>query len=722
MTREATPAEAGADRLVATVLATDLVDSTRLAAEQGDRAFRELLSRHDAAVREEVARRGGREINTTGDGFLAAFDRPEAAIRCALAVRRAVGELGLKVRCGLHTGEVQLTDGKAGGIAVHIGARVVARAAPGEILVSGTVRDLAVGSGLVFRNRGSHALKGVPGSWRLFAVSESDGAAETIRPRRWPPGRIGTRAAALLLAVAALGVWTLLRSDGPRARTDGGPDAAAADSREASIVVLPFANLSGERTNEYFSDGMTEEIISALTSVPRLRVVSRTSAFAFKGRQEDVRSIGEKLDVDFVLEGSVRTDDDRLRVTAQMVEAASGYHVWSETYERERRDVFAIQDEISRAIVRRLELDLASATGTGGAAGGGTPGVGPADGADGRTSGGGAADGPRLVGRPTEDLEAYNLFLEGRFFWNQRTAEGMQRAIGLFQQAAQRDSTFALAQVGLADCYSLLGLGGALPPEEAFRRAGDAARRAIEQEPGLGEAHASLGFVQTNLRDWDGAGRSYRRALELKPGYATARHLYAVYLATLGRLEEALGEIRRAQQLDPLAPVIHVAHAELLTYARRYPDAARQALHALDLNPDFPYAHTVLGNVYAQLDSLERAAGELRRSLELTGGGLWRDHALGGLGYVHARAGRRGEAAAVLADLELRSRTGRIEPFAPALVEVGLGRVDAAFGWLDQVVERPGVVTALRWDPRLEPLRGDPRFDELLKRVGLSAS
>ena len=366
-----------AERLLATVLFTDIVGSTERAGQLGDYAWQELLARHHERVRRELRGHGGREITTIGDGFLAVFDQPARAIRCACAIRDTVGELGLEVRGGLHMGEVERASRDVGGIAVHIGQRVSAQAGAGEVLVSSTVHDAVEGSGFAFEDRGVHELKGVRGEWRLYAVS----AVPEMRPRA--PGTEAARRARRLALGGALALCVLLavvymvREDGRAADAmpDGQPpratDATPAGLRSAvpagkaggpvqsasagrSIVVLPFLDMSPEQDSEYFSDGMTEELVNALAQVEGIHVASRTSAFAFKGKNLDVREIGNRLKVTTVLEGSVRKAGDRLRITAQLVNVADGYHLWSQTYDRELANVFEIQEEIAQAIVDAL--------------------------------------------------------------------------------------------------------------------------------------------------------------------------------------------------------------------------------------------------------------------------------------------------------------------------------------------------------------------------------
>jgi len=318
-------------------------------------------------------------------------------------------------------------------------------------------------------------------------------------------------------------------------------DQDATTKTHPSIAVLPFTNLSVDKEQEYFCDGMAEEIISALTHVEGLHIVARTSAFAFKGEKLDVREIGKRLNVGTVLEGSVRKAGNRLRISAQLINVADGYHLWSEKYDRDMEDIFAIQDEISLAIVDKLKVKLLG------------------------------EEKAALVKRYTDNLEAYSLYLKGRYHWSKRTPEGIKKAIQHFKQVIEKDPNYALAHAGLADCYSMLEQARVLPAKEAFPKAKAAVTKALEIDETLAEAHTSLAFVRWYYDwDWAGAEKEFLRAIELNPNYPTGHQWYAVYLAEMGRPAEAISEIKKAQELDPLLVIINIASAWILICARQY--------------------------------------------------------------------------------------------------------------------------------------------------------
>jgi TolB-like protein/Tfp pilus assembly protein PilF len=451
-------------------------------------------------------------------------------------------------------------------------------------------------------------------------------------------------------------------------------------SRVASIAVLPFANLSGGQENEYFSDGVTEEIINALANVEGVRVVARTSAFSFKGKNVNVRQIGEELNVGTVLEGSVRREGNQLRVVAQLIGAADGYHLWSKTYDRELKGVFSLEDELARAIVQALKPRLVRAA--------------------------------ALVQQTTSSTEAHDLYLKGRYFWNQRSREGFAKATALFEKAIALDPTYALAHSGLADCYSLSVDYAQARAAEVLPKAKAHARKAAELDDSLAEAHTSLGMVSELDYDWNKAEREFKRAIELKPGYATAHHWYFLLLLDTGRLAEAREEGERARQLDPTSAIINVALVGLFLDSREYDGAIEQALKAIELNPNLDFARLILAVSYRQAGKVSEALAALDQVRALPTGGL--------RAQLLADAGDRVAAQQVLAEVERRFPTQPVSHGGLALAHLALGDKDGAFLWLERgVEERDQTVQNLKVSPQWDPIRLDPRYHTLLKRMRL---
>jgi len=454
------------------------------------------------------------------------------------------------------------------------------------------------------------------------------------------------------------------------------------------VAVLPLVNLSPDRENEYFSDGMTEELITALGKVEGLRVAARTSAFAFKGKEADVREIGAKLNVGTVLEGSVRREGRRLRLSAQLVSTKDGYHLWSEEYDRELADVFAVQDDLARAIVAALRVKLQPSSG-------GT-----------------------LVKRATADLEAHDLYLQGRFLWNRRTYESLLEAVRYFERAIGRDSTYAEALAGLAETYVLWPNYGASSPIEAYPQARTAALRALALDSTLGNAHATLGVVREQYEyDWKGAERELRQAIALDPGYATAHQWYAEFLSAMRRDAEARREAEQAVALDPLSPIVRVDQALALARGRHLNEAIGLLQRVLETNPGFLPAHNTLGLVYAGAGRLREAVGEMETTVRGSNG----RNGLGRLAYLYGRLGRTDSALAINRSLMERYHRERIFPYAVALSYAGVGEWDRVLDWLERAADEhdSSIALFLSTAPLLDPVRSDARFKRLLHRVGL---
>jgi serine/threonine protein kinase/tetratricopeptide (TPR) repeat protein len=459
-----------------------------------------------------------------------------------------------------------------------------------------------------------------------------------------------------------------------------------------SIAVLPFANLSADRENEYFSDGLAEDIIDALTQVPGLRVMARTSAFSFRGKETDVREIGARLNVEHILEGSVRRAGSRVRVTAQLVKASDGYHLWSQRFDREMTDVFAIQDEISQAIVEKLRLRL-------------------------------SAD-RLLIKRYTENLAAYDLCLKARYYLLKMTHEGREAGRRYCAQAIALDPSYALAYVMLAESYLWSAFWGSMPPREAFSGAKSAALEALRLDDTIADAHSALGTVLGSGEfDWPGAEREFDRALELNPSSAAVRYdyvwCYAMwFLLPLGRVEEALIEMRRALELDPLDPFYNSLLGCLLYTVRQWEPAIAQLRRAIDLDPTFFFSHWFLSHAYRLSGRVEETIAAAEKANELSGGTAL---TLGALGAAYARAGRTAEARRVLEELTARRRSTYVPASALSMVHFGLGEQDEGAKWMARGVEErdPVIVTASRVSPHYDPLRSHPDFQALLRKMNL---
>jgi serine/threonine-protein kinase len=466
--------------------------------------------------------------------------------------------------------------------------------------------------------------------------------------------------------------------------------ATPASAKHQSIVVLPFTNMSSDPENEFFADGITEEIINALAQIEDLRVAARTSAFSFKGKHVDLRTVGECLNVTTVLEGSVRKSGNRLRIMAQLINVADGYHVWSERYDRELEDIFEVQDEIARTIADRLKVTL------------------------------GAERQKPLVRAGTKNLEGYQLYLKGRFHWNKRTPDGLQKAIAYFQEAVEKDPAYALAYAGLADTYNLASFLNVFPPREVMPKAKAAAAKALQIDDGLAEAHVSLGYASfTYDWDWTAAGRHFQQALAVNPSYVRNHAFYPLYLSSLGRFEEALAVAKRALDLDPASTSVSHVLAVQLYLARQFDQAIQQCRKTLEMDTNYAVTYALLGQVYASKGLYREALTDLAKCSTLSRGGA---ASLALLGYSHARLGDRNEALRILDELGAVSKRSFVTAFFFALVYAGLEDKDQAFMWLEKACEeRFNRLAYLKVEALWDPLRSDPRFAELVRRVGIPA-
>jgi len=457
--------------------------------------------------------------------------------------------------------------------------------------------------------------------------------------------------------------------------------------RGGSIAVLPFTDMSPDGDQEYFSDGLSENLINALTRIREIRVAARTSAFSFKGRQVDVRSIGRGLEVGTVLEGSVQKAGNRLRVTAQLINAEDGYHIWSQQYDREMADVFSIQDEITWAIVDALKIELLEGE---------------------RTA---------VSKRHTEDLDAFHLYLKGRYYWNRSNTEAYWKAIDHFRAAIQQDPAYARAYAGMADAFASLGDAGhsAISPKDAFSAASAAVRKALELDGGLSEAYASLGHLKMHEFAWPEAERAFKQSIELNPNYATAYRFYAFFFAAAGRSAEAATTLEKALDLDPLSLGTITDRGILSYFARDYDGALAQYRKVLEMDPGFARAYVTRASAYSQKGIHSEAISAVRKAAELSGG----RPRLAALGRIYARAGMKDEALAVVEELKDLSRNRYVTPYAFTLIHAALGDLDQAFSCLQRACgEGVSDLLYLKVDPFLDNLRGDPRFVALLENAG----
>jgi FimV-like protein len=499
-----------------------------------------------------------------------------------------------------------------------------------------------------------HAARAGPGVW----------------PRRWLP------IAGLLLVGLLFSVFWISR---PR-------NGSASTIR--SLAVLPLENLSGDPSQDYFADGMTDELITDLAQIRALRVISRTSVVTYKGTRKHLPDIARELNVDAIVEGSVVRSGDRLRITAQLIRAPADQHLWAESYEGDLRDTLALQNRVARAIAEQVRIEL-------------TP-----------------QEQGALLSTKVVDPKAFEDYLRGRYFWNKRTADGLNKAVEYFNKAIANDPSYARAYSGLADTYALLGdwQYGVMTPKEALPKAKAAATKALELDSTLSEAHTSLAFTLDGF-DWDleSGGREFQRAIDLNPGYATAHHWYAWHLALFARYEEAIAEMRKAQDLDPLSLIINADLAELLMLAHLNDESIRQSRKTIEMDANFALAHNQLGVAYLAKGMPAEAVVELKQATALSAGS---PTCTANLARAYIKLGDRKHAAELLQELQASSRPGFSHAAEIASIYATMGDKDRAMLWLENGAEErfnPGVLIR----PGFDPLRSDPRFQSLLRRVGL---
>lgn len=492
--------------------------------------------------------------------------------------------------------------------------------------------------------------------------------------RRWPHAW-RRYAYALLVVLAVCGGWLL--------RPAGHPQPAI-----RSLAVLPLENLSGDASQDYFSDGMTDELITELGQIGELRVISRTSVMTYKGGHKSLPEIARDLNVEAVIEGAVLRSGTRVRITAQLILAAADRHLWARSYDGDVNDAFALQKQVARSIAEEIRIELTS------------------------------HEQALLKNVPHVNPESYEALLKGRYFWNKRTPEGLTEAIRYFSQAVAKDPTYAPAYAGLADSYALAGdwKYGVLAPREAYPKAEAAAAKALALDSSLGEAHISLAFCLDAFDwKWESAEREFRRGIELSPGYATGHEWYAWHLAALRRNSEAVAEVEKAATLDPLSLIVGADLAEELLVAHRYDEALEQSRRTLDMDPFFAPAHFAMGEVYTQKHMNNEAIAELQKAIELSPGST---ACRANLAYAYAIAGMRDEAVQVLDDLKNRKQNGFSNAPEIALVYVGMNQKDQAMLWLERAyAERFSPWVLMR--PAFDPLLPDPRFRDLMRRLGL---
>ncbi len=682
--------EASRARKLAAIMFTDMVGYSALAQTDETLAL-DLLEEHRRLLRPLFPQFNGEEIETAGDSFFVEFASALDAARCAVEIQKLLRERNAEVsperrillRIGLHLGDVVHLDRHVHGDGVNIAARIEPCARPGGICVSEDVaRQIENKLGLPLAKLGKGELKNISLPVRIFRIVlpwETRTAAAIDRVRFLL--RRARRRAYSTLAIVVIFVLALLVV----------PSLLHAPPEPNSIAVLPFKNLSPAGESEYFADGLTEEVIGQLSKLHALRVTSRTSIMQYKNKPKNVGEIANELRVAHILEGSVRRDSLRVRILVQLIDAADDRHLWTEQYDGVMTDIFAFQSDIAKKIATSLEANISS------------------------------EEQARLARQPTADRAAYDLYLKGRYFWNQRLPEDVQKGIEFFKQAIALDSTFALAYTGLAESYARLEDMNILSPRETYPLVKEAAQKALTLDSTLAEARALLGLAALNYDwDWATAQRELERAIQINPSYAPAWVSYAYLLTVLGRYDEAHTVHRQAVRLDPLSPTVNSEGGLILYFSRKYDEAIAEFKKALQLDSMVLLARIPLSAAYLQKQMYTEAIDVLQQVA--SGTPLRQALPLAALAHAYAVAGRPTEALQTVQKLDRLATTNRyVSPYSRAVVAMGMGNSDEALKWLERAyTDRDASMVFLKADPVFDPLRSDKRFTSLLNRMGLS--
>ena len=697
-------------RKLAAIMFTDMVGYSALS-QRDEKLAQELLEEHRRLLREIFPRFNGTEIKTIGDAFLVEFNSALEAAQCAIEIQRAIAhrnhdvsaERRIELKIGVHIGDVVHRAGDVYGDGVNIASRIEPLAGAGGICVSMDVeRQIRNALEARFEKLAPTDLKNISVPMELFRiVLPWEREKPEIRSQRSEvrKGSIALPASRLLpvaiLVLIALGIgwwWTTLSRKSQPVRDQAASSATnqPANIPEKSIAVLPFDNLSRDPDNAFFTEGVQEEILTRLAKVADLKVIARTSTQRFKSEPADLRDVGQQLGVMNILEGSVQRANDQVRLHVQLINAMTNAHLWAEIYDRKLTDIFAVESEIAKTVADTLQAKLSG------------------------------SEKVALTTKPTENPEAHELYLKGRYFWNRRTAENLKKAADYFQQAIGKDPQYALAYSGLADCHVLLPLYPELGsnPRDELPKALTAARKAVELDDTLAEAHASLARALASDLQLSAAMSEFNRAIELNPNYATAHQWFGECLQSQGQLEEALAELKRAQELDPLSLVINTLLGFAFDTVGKSNEAIAQLRKTIEIDPNFRIAHIYLGNVLEHNGQLKEAIVEYEKSNTLQA----ESFSLAQLARAYFLVDRKAEAQQLWDKLKSLSERQYVPAYAMAVVQLTFGNKDEAIRLLEKSYEdhAPFDSLDLGWilvDHRLDSLRSDPRFKNLITRI-----
>lgn len=669
-------------RQLAAIMFTDIVGYTALMGRNEKDALG-VIKHYNTTLEKYVKQFNGRVLNYYGDGSLCIFSSATDAVTCSLAVQEDLkNDPAVPLRIGLHIGEVFFEAEKALGDSVNVASRVQSLGHENTILLSGEIHD-KIKNNAFFAcvSLGLFHFKNVDKPLEVFALTNEGlfvpsrkKMAGKLKEKNFVKRNIIIISSAILLFVTAFLIYKNFFA--PPQFT----------GKEKSIAVLPFTNMSRDMENEYLSDGITEEIITQLSKIADLKVIARTSMIQYKGSKKSIKNIAEELKVAAILEGSVQLSGNKIKITAQLIDASTQEHIWTEKYEKEQKDIFFIQNEVAGHIAVALESNLFKSI------------------------------EKDVVKNETENQEAYNLYLKGRYYLNKGTEDDLNKALQYFSLAIEKDSNYSKAYSGLADTWLMLGEFEFRAGVEVWPKAEVIARKALALDETLADAHVSLGHLAIHRFDWPTAEKELMRAISLNQGHAEAHHFFSQYLANLGLMDSAISEVLIAQKLDPLSLLVSSTAGLHYYRARRWEEAEAQFRLTLEMNPDYLRARRNLGRVYLAKGNYREAITELEKSTILSKNN---PVALAYLGNAYGLIGEKNKAMEILNKLKLmpdkKNISGEI-----ALIYIGFGDKDMAFEWLEKAYHELSVLLLhIKVDWVYDPIRTDPRFLLLLKKMGL---
>ena len=662
-------------RQLAAIMFTDIVGYTAMMQQNEQKAVA-VIKHYNASLEKWVTHFNGQVSNYYGDGSLCIFSSATDAVHCAIEVQKDLKtEPVVPLRIGLHIGEVFFEDAKALGDGVNVASRVQSLGQENTILISGEIHDkIKNNASITTVTLGHFDFKNVDKSLEVFALTNN---GLFVPQRKNMEGKLKNKnvlkrnvivaLSVILLVVAAFFIYKIFLVKNDRAQFT-----------DKSIAVLPFVNMSNDPDQEYFSDGLSEELLNLLSKIPELKVIGRTSSFSFKGKNEDLRIIGEKLGVAHILEGSVQKEGNRIRVTAQLIKAADGSHLWSERYDRELEGIFKLQDDIAGAVVKQLKLKLLTTTAN-------------------------AAS--------SSNIEVYNLILQGNYFSEKRDKENLAKALDFYFQALVIDSLNARCWAAVANCYYLQASWGWIDRNQGYEKAREAATKSIELDGTQADGHTTLGGIKMFHFDWDGAEAELQKALTLEPENAEVLRITGFLYRCIGRFDEAIRLTKQSITLDPVQGHTYFNFGQLLYHANHLEEAIVAYKKVLELNPQFPRAHIFLGKVYLLQGKPEMALAEMPQEADEA----WRSF---GLILTYQALGRKKEVDKLLSDYIFKFP--KDEAYQIAEIYAVRGEKDKTFEYLEKsYAARESRLTYLKGDPLLKNLESDPRHTAFLKKMKL---